>query len=132
MPLTGSNVVYLLDRANSISNEFDPAKAALFQSVTSLGPDKKFAVILWNNGSSDFAFPADGTRNGTSDQVDHLKHALEDITAAGSSRLRGALERAMTRSPDVIVIVTAKTQLDDDDQTALTSIQDSRGRETED
>jgi hypothetical protein len=121
------NVVYVLDRANSIRDEFDTLVAATFQSIKSLGPDRKFAVVLWNNGADDTAFPEQGMRNATSDQVDQLQKKFDGVQATGSSSVAGALEVAVARNPGAIIIVTAKSTLDDKDAEALTAAQEKSG-----
>ena len=123
--INGKSVVYVLDRANSLHDEFDTIRAATYQSISSLGPDHKFAVLLWNNGGDDVAFPADGMRSATTDQLSQLKDAIGEITSSGNSHLAGALELARSRNPAAIVLVTAKTSLEPDDADALAKFQDS-------
>ncbi|HET6247559.1 MAG TPA: VWA domain-containing protein [Tepidisphaeraceae bacterium] len=125
-PIVGSSVVYVLDDANSIEANFDALKAATYASIASLGPDHKFAVVLWNNGS-DFAFPTDGLAPATADQLDILRNKLQDTQATGATHIRSALTAALSRSPAAIVIVTAKDHLDDDDEPAVDSAKDSSG-----
>ena len=120
VPLSGSTVVYVIDRGNSLAHDFDAVKAATYESISTLGADGKFAVILWNNGGSDVAFPNDGVRNATSDQKQLLSEQLDKVQATGASRLRGGLERALARSPNSIVMITGKPgRLDEDDENAL-------------
>jgi hypothetical protein len=121
------NVVYVLDRANSLRDQFDTLVAATFQSIKSLGPDRKFAVVLWNNGGDDTAFPDQGLRNATSDQIEQLQKKLDGVQATGSSNVAGALEVAVARNPGAIILVTAKSALDDRDAEALTSAQEKSG-----
>ena len=108
-------------------DELDPIKAATYQSIKTLGPDRKFAVLLWNNGGDDAFFPQQGMRNATSDQVEQLQKQIEDVQATGSSSLGGALETAIARQPGTIVIVTAKTKFEEEDQTAINSAIDKAG-----
>ena len=125
VPITGARVVYVIDRANSLRDEFDPLKAAMYQSIASLGPDRKFAVILWNNDSEDVSFPPEGVRNATADQIDLLKKKIQDVTATGSSHLHAALEHALAREPNSIIIVTAKPSFENEDQASLNSALDA-------
>jgi hypothetical protein len=125
--IAGSRVIYILDDANSISNDFDPLRAATYKSIKSLG-DKKFAVILWDNGATQFAFPKDGLSPASG--LDDLTAKFKDIEAAGASKLRPALERAMFRTPDAVVLVTAKSRLDDDDESALSAAMDTASGKT--
>lgn len=124
-PISGSTVIYAIDRGNSIANDFDELKLVVAESIRSLGPDRKFAVVLWNNGRDDMAFPNEGLRNATSDQITQLHRQIDPVQAGGASRLRGALERALSRHPDSVVIVTSKPKLDDDDNAALASASDN-------
>jgi hypothetical protein len=122
--VANGGVIYVLDRANSMRDQFDALVAATFASVKSLGPDRKFAVVLWNNGGDDVSFPDQGMRNANSDQVDQLQKKLDGIQATGSSTVAGALEVAVARNPGAIIIVTAKSTLDDKDQAALNAAQE--------
>ena len=73
MPLSGSSVIYVIDRGNNIRKGFPDVKAATIESVKSLGTDGKFAVILWNNESSvNWPFPTDGFLNATTVEVGQL------------------------------------------------------------
>lgn len=127
MNISGNSVIYVLDRGNSIRDEFDSVKEATYRSIGTLGPDRKFAVILWNNGGDDVAFPAQGLRNATTDQISQLKGAIEDVIATGSSHIGGALERAAARNPSTVVIVTAKDKLEDEDVDALNAARENAG-----
>ena len=119
MSLEGNKVVFLLDRGNSVGNFFDSLKFACYQALKSLGPDRQFQVILWDNETDSIEFPPDGMRNATAGAIESCRHDLQDIAAGGSSHLRGPLKEALERRPDLIVIATAKTDLDEDDSAAL-------------
>lgn len=119
MPLDGNKVVFLLDRGNSVGNFFDSLKFACYQALKSLGPDRQFQVVLWDNETDSVEFPPDGMRNATAGAIESCQHDLQDIAAGGSSHLRGPLKEALERRPDLIVIATAKTDLDEDDSAAL-------------
>ncbi|HZL38205.1 MAG TPA: hypothetical protein VFC78_23015 [Tepidisphaeraceae bacterium] len=125
--MAGPSVVFLLDRGNSIGNAFDPAKAAIYQALGNLGPEKKFAVILWNNGGDDVAYPRDGLRGASPEEIEGCKKALDDVVADGESTLRSALEKAMARQPAIIVIITGKPHLNEDDESALGTAKDTAG-----
>ncbi|MDB5290288.1 MAG: hypothetical protein JWL69_1529 [Phycisphaerales bacterium] len=122
--IAAPSIVYVLDRGNAIANVFDPLKAATYHSLESLGPDRKFEVILWNNGGDDIAYPADSLANATPEEIEKCKRTLEDIVGTGNSHLRSALDKAMARQPSAIVIATGKDRLDDDDELALASAQE--------
>lgn len=121
MSLDGSKVVFLLDRGNSISNWFDTLKFTCFKALKSLGPDRQFQVMLWDNDTDSVAFPPDGMRNATAGAVENCQHDLQDVAADGNSHLRGPMKEALDRQPDLVVIATAKSELDEDDAAALRS-----------
>jgi len=121
MSLEGNKVIFLLDRGNSISNWFDTLKFNCFKALKSLGPDRQFQVILWDNDTDSVAFPSDGMRNATAGAIENCQHDLQDVAADGNSHLRGPMKEALDRQPDLIVIATAKTDLDEADAAALRS-----------
>jgi hypothetical protein len=122
VPVTGSSVIYLLDRGNSINELFDTLKAATYKSLKQLGPDRKFQVILWDNDEGSSEFPAGAMRNATAGAVEDCQRTFQDVVAGGSSHLAGPLREALGRRPQYIVIATAKSQLEDDDNEALKSV----------
>jgi hypothetical protein len=121
IPVTGSSVIYLIDRGNSINEFFDAVKAATYKSLKQLGPDRKFQVILWDNDAGSTEFPSGAMRNATAGAVEDCQRSFQDLTAGGSSHLAGPLREALARKPQFIVIATAKSQLEDDDTDALHS-----------
>ncbi|HWE93993.1 MAG TPA: hypothetical protein VG269_08530 [Tepidisphaeraceae bacterium] len=123
--ITAPTVVYVIDRGNATANVFDPLKAAVYRSLESLGPDRKFQVLFWNNGGDDVAYPADATANATPEEIEKCKRALQDLVGADNSHLRSALDKAMARQPGAIVIATGKDRLDDDDERALANAQEA-------
>jgi len=121
IPVTGSSVIYIIDRGNSINEFFDTVKAATYKSLKQLGPDRKFQVILWDNDAGSSEFPPGAMRNATAGAVEDCQRSFQDVTAGGSSHLAGPLREALARKPQYIVIATAKSQLEDDDTDALRS-----------
>ena len=57
MPLTGTSVIFLLDRGDSASEIFDALKQATYAAIASLGPERKFQVLFWDNHTDDIAYP---------------------------------------------------------------------------
>ena len=113
-PLTGSTIVYLLDRGNSAAEIFDALKQATFASIGSLGNDRKFQVVLWDNHTGDVSYPPSEPTFATPDNVTACAKALEDVTAYRQSDIEAPLKKVVAESPDVIVIATAKGfELDD-------------------
>jgi hypothetical protein len=119
VPLTDPSVVFILDRGDSTAQYFDSLKASVYRSVQLLGSTRQFAVILASNGTDDYAFPKHGMADADTARLDKLRGEMDDIVAIGASHLRGAIESAVARHPAVIVLVTAKWTLDQDDADAL-------------
>jgi len=125
IPLHSGTTVFLLDRGNSISEQFDTVKAACFKAIDQFGPNRKFQVILWDNDSSGAAeFPVGQMVDATAGNTAELRRYFQDAIATGRSHLSGVLKEATSRNPQEIVIVTGKgaDDLDDDDATALQSM----------
>jgi hypothetical protein len=114
VPLAGSSIVFLLDRGDSAKEVFDGMKEAAFRAIETLGPDKKFQVLLWDNDTADAGYPAASTTYATPENLDAARRALDEITAEHQSNITRPLAKAVTEAPDGIVIVTAKGfELDD-------------------
>jgi hypothetical protein len=114
VPLEGSSIVYLLDRGDSAKEVFDPMKEATYSSIQGLGPDRKFQVLLWDNGTTEAGYPSGSVTFATPANLDACRKALEDVSAEHQSTIQSPLKRAVAEAPDSIVIVTAKGfELDD-------------------
>ena len=123
--LTGSSVIYLLDNSSSNDTVLDPLKAACYKSLRTLGPDRRFQVMLWENGSNTLAYPIDGMHNATPSEIDAARRTFADAIAKGTSRLAGPLKSAIAQKPSAIVIATGKWELSRDDLAALSSVSES-------
>lgn len=121
--INGKSVIYLLDNGNSNETLFDPLKAACYRSLDSLGPDRKFQVMLWDNKLDATEYPFDGMHSATATEIAACRKALADTVATGNSHLSGPLKKAVAEHPDAIVIATAKWDLDRDDRDALAEAQ---------
>jgi hypothetical protein len=119
VPLQKPSVIFLLDRGNSLSNDFDALKTATFKAIETLGPTRQYQVVLWDNDSGPMAFPFSGLHDATGQSVADVRKYFADSIATGSSRLKGVLKEALSRSPKEIVIATGRIDLDDDDAAAL-------------
>jgi hypothetical protein len=116
IPLDYGRVVFVIDRGQAGIATFDALKVALFDAVTSLGPQREFQVLFWTpnwtpNGApnvDEFAYPKGSTARGNPDRVAGLRKHLEDVMAVGSTDPGPALKAAAARNPDAIVITTAK------------------------
>jgi len=123
VPIAGSSVVYLLDRGDSAREVFDTMKESTFKSIESLGPDRKFQVLLWDNNTGDAGYPSTSTTFATKENLDACRKQLEDTTAQHQSTVHGPLARAVSEGPDSIVLVTAKGfELDDAFQSDVESV----------
>jgi len=125
VPLVGSSVIYLLDNSSSNDTVFDPLKVACYKSLATLGPDRRFQVILWENGNNTLAYPIDGMHAATSSEIDAAKRTFADAIAKGNSHLAGPLKSAIAQKPSSIVIATGKWELSRDDLAALSSVSES-------
>jgi hypothetical protein len=100
-------VIYVLDRGSATSEVFDALKEASYKSIESLGADRKFQVIFWNNGQDD-SYPAGLPAYARADNVTACRRATEDITAFGQGEPTAALRRAFANKASVIILATGK------------------------
>lgn len=119
VPLKEAGVIYLLDRGNATAESFDALKAACYRSIELLGPSRRFQILFWDSDSDPAAYPPNGMVMASPDQIDAAKKAFADIQAYGSSRLGGALKKALAQKPPAIVIATGKISIDEKDLAAL-------------
>lgn len=133
IPIEGSKVVYLLDRGDSARDVLDPLKAALLDSLASLGADREFQVLFWTPPSSatekpdvnEYAYPKSGLAKANQVRVEECRRRFEDLTTSGRTDVGPVMAEAMKRNPEVIFIATAKgINLDD---TMLKQVQKFRG-----
>ncbi len=127
LPLTGNTIIYVLDRGDGSREAFGEIKEATYASIASLGEDRRFQIVFWDNGN-ERAYPVAGTLAGGPQAVPAARQALEDIYAFGLSQIRPALRKAMTAHPDELVIVTAKGYLLDDE--FITTVKNAVGNST--
>src|SRR5438045_4173340 len=114
----------VLDRGDSTRDIFGELKQACYRSIATLGPQRKFQVIFWNNGSDD-AFPSGSPAYATNDNLEAAKRTLDDIAPHGKTDITSAFKKAVAANPSTIVIATAKVwELDDN---FVTLIQNLRG-----
>jgi hypothetical protein len=124
IPLHMGSVIFVLDRGNSLSNDFDTLKAVTFNTLDQLGPARKFQVILWDNDSGPAEYPAGQMKDATNGATSEARRYFQDTIATGRSHLSGALKEAASRGPQEIVIATGKGafELDDEDVAVLRSL----------
>ena len=116
--INASSVIYLLDNSHSNDALFDPLKVACFRSLGTLGPDRKFQVMTWDNDKP-VVYPPDQMHVATPAEIDLCKRSFADSIAAGNAHLAGPLKRALAQKPAALVIATGKWELDRDDLAAL-------------
>lgn len=100
-------VIYVLDRGSGTRDVFDTLKEVTYRSVQSLGGDRKFQVIFWNNGS-DLAYPSGFPGYARNENLTACRRAMEETTAFGQSDAASALNKAFNNKPGVIVLATGK------------------------
>lgn len=100
-------VIYVLDRGSGTRDLFDTLKEVTYRSVQSLGGDRKFQVIFWNNGS-DLAYPSGFPGYARNENLAACRRAMEETTAFGQSDAASALNKAFNNKPGAIVLATGK------------------------
>jgi hypothetical protein len=106
--LTSNKIAYLIDRGDATAAYFESLKGVTSRSVLSLGSDRRFEVILWNNGSDD-AYPRSGLAYGTADDVKKLNAWFDDVSTGRSTTPDPGLKTAIKDGVEEIVLVTAKS-----------------------
>jgi hypothetical protein len=105
--LDGPVIVYVLDRGNATRDVFDLLKEATYKSIQSLGAERKFQVLFWNNGS-DEGYPTGLPVYARGDNLSACRRAMEDTTAFGQSDVTPAMTKAIANKASVIVLATGK------------------------
>ena len=119
--IDASSVVFLLDRGDSIADQFDALKASAYTALEQLGPDRQFQIIMWDNDSGSTEFPQGSLHKATAGEIDNCRADFQDLVAKGETHLSGPMKEALERHPQLIVVATAKPDLDEDDSAALRS-----------
>lgn len=107
LPLDADSVVYLIDHGESSKYCFPELKRVAMKSIASLGPNRRFAVMFWNNGT-EAVFPTGGMAKANEGQIDAAQRALDEVYAFGQTDLAGPLQQAVNLKPAAIVLVTGK------------------------
>lgn len=105
--LDAPSVIYVLDRGSGTKELFGGLKEAALKSAATLGSQRKFQVVFWNNGT-DAAYPEASTTYATKQNVEAAQRGIDDVYAFGASDAKPAMQKAMARDPSAIVIATAK------------------------
>ncbi|HEX8341363.1 MAG TPA: vWA domain-containing protein [Tepidisphaeraceae bacterium] len=110
--LPGEKTVFLIDRGDATAGYFPALKTLVTRSVASLGPDRRFQVIAWENATRD-AHPRDGMAYASKDEVARLQKWFDNVATGQATSVTSALTTALNNTPDAIVLITAKSdQLD--------------------
>jgi hypothetical protein len=113
IPLNHPSVIYLLDRGSSTQAPFGSLKEATLRSIQSLGPERRFQIIFWDNAQDAGTFPPLLTYASEAN-VTNVRRQIEDVYAFGATDAAPALKKAVGQRPDAIVLVTGKgADLDD-------------------
>lgn len=106
--LSSDKVIYVIDRGDATATYFPMIKQLIARSAASLGGDRRFAVILWNNGGDD-AYPlVGGSTYANADEVAKLGKWLDEVSTGRATSVDSALRNAVGQSPGEIVLLTAK------------------------
>jgi hypothetical protein len=105
--LDGNTIIYLLDCGSATKDYLGELKDATIKSVGSLGPDRKFEILFWNNGT-DGAYPENTTTYASTDNISAAQKAIDDVAPFGQSDVKAALQIAIAQHPDTIIIATGK------------------------
>ena len=109
VPLGERVIVYVIDRGSATAEVFGNLTECVYKSIESLGPERKFQIIFWNNGSSgEAAFPQAGPTFASSANIEQARRRFEDLNAHGQSDIASALTKAVSSRPDAIVLATGK------------------------
>jgi hypothetical protein len=107
IPLRGDEVVYVLDRGASSRESLGDVKEAVLRSIASLGKERRFRIVFWDNGGIE-SWPPVEVIDATPENVEAARRAIADVSAFGATSARAAIESAAKNKPDEIVLVTAK------------------------
>jgi hypothetical protein len=105
--LSGDKVIFIIDRGDATATYFPAIKTMTTRAVKALGADRRFQVILWDNGQQD-AYPKLAADYGRDDEVDRLSRWFDEVSTGQSTDALPAMKAAMQQSPDTIVLVTGK------------------------
>ena len=117
IPLHTKSVIFLLDRGNSLSQQFDTLKDVTFKSIEQLGPNRKFQIILWDNDSGSAEFPP-GEMRGAARQPQEIvvatgKMDLDDDDAAALRSMVGKgirIDAVQVNSPSASPVLQEVTR----------------------
>jgi hypothetical protein len=125
-PIDAQTIAYVLDRGSYSQNShrLDLLKAALLNSVKSLGPGRRFQVVFWGvNNAPPLAYPGDGPRPASPEGIKGLETFLDQqIYPLGTTDEVSALNLALKSRPPVVMFVPIRG-LTDELQTIASRVQ---------
>ncbi len=107
--LESDKVVYVIDRGDATAHYFPVIKRITGRSVRSLGDDRKFAVILWNNGSTDTYPRISGSAYASEEEAGRLSAWFDEVSTGRATNVDSAIAEAVEQNPGEIVLLTAKS-----------------------
>jgi len=108
MPIEGNSIVYVIDRGGGTKDVFSDLVEVVLISVESLGVERKFQIVFWDNGTDALAYPALSLASASASNLADAREKLQDAYAFGQSDYKQALTKAFARAPDAVVIATGK------------------------
>ena len=107
------SVIYLLDRGSSTQSPFGSLKEATLKSIATLGPERRFQILFWDNGQDAGAFPP-LLSYANPGNLETVRRQTDEVYAFGATDPAPALAKAIAQRPAAIVIATGKgADLDD-------------------
>jgi hypothetical protein len=107
-PMEADTVIFVLDRGSGSQDVLELMKIATLKSIASLGPERKFQVIFWDNGFDPVLFPPTAPTYATEKKRLECQKAMDNVAALGQANPKTALEKAYSENPDAIVLATGK------------------------
>jgi hypothetical protein len=107
------SVIYLLDRGSSTQSPFGSLKEATLKSIATLGPERRFQILFWDNGQDPGAFPP-LLSYANPGNLETVRRQTDEVYAFGAADAALVLAKAIAQRPAAIVIATGKgADLDD-------------------
>ena len=107
------SIIYLLDRGSSTQAPFGSLKEATLKSIATLGPERRFQILFWDNGQDPGAFPP-LLSYANPGNLETVRRQTDEVYAFGATDAAPALAKAIAQRPAAIIIATGKgADLDD-------------------
>lgn len=111
-PMAGTTVVYVLDRSASMGPNglLGRAANAVRASLTELGPDARFQIVVYNGAATMFAVEP---KPATPEATESANQWLHGLTAEGRSEHLAGIRQALAVRPTEVFLLTDADDLDD-------------------